>query len=616
MCCTFGDKTDIEWYKKFKLPYKQSIGFDGRWVPETGFLAGLKVNEARTKVLEELKAQNLLLEQKPIMHSVNVHERCKKEIEIIALEQWFVNILDHKQKFIEMGDQIEWYPAFMKARYKDWVEHLSWDWCISRQRFFGIPFPAWHCKNCKQILLADIKDLPIDPQETTFKGICPHCQSTDIVPDTDVMDTWNTSSITPYICAALYFSKVNPSMRTSASSVLTPAFAMATADTQDERESMPHSDLKNNSHPALILSKVRVNCFSSASRTASKDQSDIAQFIPMSMRPQAHDIIRTWAFDTIVKTWMHHDIIPWQSIVISGHVLSDSKEKLSKSKDNSKLTPENLLNTYPADVIRYWTATGSLGYDSAFSENQLKIGGRLTTKLWNAFRFLSEHTAHLENPKKLPSDFGHINNWLLHTTSQCFEGYQKYFEQNEFGLALQKVETFFWADFCDNYLELVKNQLFNPQEYAAEQVHATRWTLYHVGLRILQMYAPYMPHITESLYESVYQAKEKSSSIHQTRFSGIQTSYTFAASAELMQRIITLIIAIRKLKTEKQLSLKTSLQTLIIYAPDQISLDQIKSQEQLVRGITQAVEINYETGKLEAAEIKDESGLWHAKVNY
>ncbi len=559
MCCTFGDKTDIEWFKKFKLPYKQSIGFEGKLTQSAGILAGLKVPEARAKILEELKAQNLLLRQNPIQHAVNVHERCKKEIEILALEQWFVNILEHKDKFLEMGDAIEWYPAFMKARYKDWVQHLSWDWCISRQRFFGIPFPAWHCKNCKHIILAEIKNLPIDPQETKYPGSCPECKSSDIVPDTDVMDTWNTSSITPYICAALYTGK---------------------------KEKATFSD------------------------------TEIKSFIPMSMRPQAHDIIRTWAFDTIVKVWMHQNAIPWKSIVISGHVLSDSKEKLSKSKDNSKLTPENLLNSYPADVIRYWTATGSLGYDSAFSENQLKIGGRLTTKMWNAFLFVREHIANLENTHEQPAQLGDINNWLLHTASDCFSNYQKYFEQNEFGLALQHIEKFFWADFCDNYLELVKNQLFNPDQYGKEQVAATRWTLYTVGLRILQMYAPYMPHITESIFEEVYKKSQKAASLHQTRFTSIQKRYIFEHSNSLIKRVIELTSTIRKLKTEKQVSLKTALQTLTIFCENEKIMQEVTSQEQLIKGITQAVDVEYKIGTLESAQIRDENSNWFAQVNY
>lgn len=556
MCCTFGDKTDIEWYKKFKLPYKQSIGLDGKWTAQTGILAGLNFEQAREKVLEELRNQGLLLAQKPITHSVNVHERCKKEIEYIVLNQWFLNILDHKQKFIEQADKINWYPAFMKARYKNWVENISWDWCLSRQRFYGIPFPVWHCTDCDQIILADTKQLPIDPQETPYKGACPHCKGSNIKPDTDVMDTWNTSSITPYICYEFFIG----------------------------------GNYNFSETPG--------------------------EFMPMSMRPQAHDIIRTWAFYTIVKSWMHHGMIPWGDIVISGHVLSDSKEKLSKSKDGGKMAPETLLANHPADAIRYWTASGSLGQDVAFSDNQLKIGNRLIIKLWNAFRFAQEHTQGVDL-KSQPPTVGTVNEWLLHTATETFAEYSKYLEQNEFSLALASAEKFFWHAFCDNYLELIKHQLFNPGEYKAEDVAATRWTLAHVGLRILQMYAPYMPYITEAIYAECYKNQVGVPSIHQSRFELMQKSYLLPTSNDTMQAVIELSTQVRRLKTERQLSLKTPLATLKIYAENDgviDLLDPIKSQDRLIRGITQAQEVTYQAGKNET-RLEEKDGLWHAQVS-
>ena len=160
-------------------------------------LNGLNVTQARAKIVEVLEAQGFILNKKPIMHSVNVHERCKKEIEILMLAQWFLNLMDYKKEFIAMADRINWYPAHMKSRYINWVENIGWDWCFSRQRFYGIPFPAWHCNKCNKIILPSIDQLPLDPQETPYSGNCPSCKSTDITPDTDVMDTWNTSSLTP-----------------------------------------------------------------------------------------------------------------------------------------------------------------------------------------------------------------------------------------------------------------------------------------------------------------------------------------------------------------------------------------------------------------------------------
>jgi valyl-tRNA synthetase len=557
MCCTFGDKTDIEWYKKFNFPFKQSVGLNGKWTEMTGPLQGLKVHDARKKILELLKESGNLVNQKPITHSVNVHERCKKEIEYIELSQWFIKILEHKQAFLDIGEKINWYPHFMKSRYTNWVENLSWDWCISRQRFYGIPFPVWHCKDCNAFLLPALADLPIDPQETQFKdGKCTECNSTNIVPDTDVMDTWNTSSLTPQICYSLLYPDKNPF----------------------EQEN-----------------------------------------VTMSMRPQAHDIIRTWAFDTIVKSWMHNNTIPWENIVISGHVLSNQKEKISKSKENESMTPEGLLSRYPADAIRYWTASGSLGQDVSFSEDQIKIGMRLITKLWNALRFGFDHLQDFE-PKESDlqnfdgSGLGIYNQWILHKATLCFEKYEAYFKQNEFGSALGAVEKFFWNDYCDNYLEIVKDQLFNPDKYDAKEIHATKWTLVQVGLRLLQLYAPYLPYVTDSIFDSMYQRKTEYNSIHLTKYYQVQHSFNFEQSAYVMEHIVNLISTVRRLKTEQKLSLKVEVEELSIMANDENLINKIKDYEQLIKGVTQAKNIKFVNEQLENPLFEQIGEMWFAKV--
>ncbi len=539
MTSTFGDTTDIEWFKKHKLEYRPMIGLNGKMLPAAGILSGLSVFQARAKVMEELKAAGLVLAQKPITHTVNVHERCKKEIEYVMIPQWFLKLLPYKQEFLAMADKINWYPAHMKSRYVNWVENIGWDWCLSRQRFYGIPFPVWHCTQCAQIITPSFDQLPVDPQETPYKGACPSCKNTEIIPDTDVMDTWNTSSLTPYICYDLFKKHTAPVF-------------------------------ENN-----------------------------AAFMPMSMRPQAHDIIRTWAFDTIVKVWMHQNDIPWKNIVISGHVLSDAKEKLSKSKENASTSPQGLLERYPADVIRYWTASGGLGNDIAFSEAQLKIGQRLVTKIWNAYRFVHEHvsTVDAQQPKYL----GITNEWILDTVTQTFSRAQLYLQENEFGLALDVIEKFFWQNFCDNYLEIIKDQLFNPDNYAEIQVKATRWTLHQVGLRILQLYAPYLPHITDYLYGIMYQKTAGKLSLHQTRYADIQQGYEFEQSTQVMNYLLDIIAQVRRLKTEKQLSLKVPLATLTITATDEQMLHKIEAHEQLLRGITHAQTIKFIANKNESA---------------
>ncbi|MFC1894351.1 valine--tRNA ligase [Candidatus Dependentiae bacterium] len=545
MCCTFGDQTDIFWYKTHKLSFIQIVGFDGKWTKEAGPLEGLRVHEARKKTIELLKEAGKLLEQKKIKHDVNVHERCKQEIEYLILNQWFVKILDHKKDFLKAADKIVWKPEFMKARYKDWVENLGWDWCISRQRFFGIPFPVWHCQDCKQVLLANTNDLPIDPQEQKFPGNkCTNCSGTNIKPDTDVMDTWNTSSLTPQI-----------------------------------NTNWPTNDQNIN--------------------------------IPMSMRPQAHDIIRTWAFYTIVKAQYHLNIVPWKEIVISGHVLS-GKAKISKSKGKSSVpTPTELLQNYPSDVIRYWTAQGKLGTDTAFSPNQLKIGQRLITKLWNAFRFCSEHIKNHSTEYK-PKNLDHLTKWILHEFSKTNKTYFNYFSKYDYTLALETVEKFFWHNFCDNYVELIKDQIFNPDKYPENTIKNTRFALYEIGFGLLQLFAPILSHITESLYQNLYKDKENLVSIHITTFTKNRYEYDFQDSTNIINKIIQIVTQCRKLKTEKQVSLKTELNQLNIWCENKEILEQIKQQLNLIKGITKAKNITYQNNN--QTELKQENDSWNMNI--
>lgn len=555
MCCTFGDKTDIMWYKKHQLPYRPCMTLEGKWLETTGVLAGLKAHIAREKILEVLKEKDLLKEQKQIMHAVSVHERCKKEIEFVVIKQWFLRILDQKERFLEAIDQVEWYPSFMKSRCIDWVKNLQWDWCLSRQRFYGIPFPAWHCQDCGHTVIAQAKDLPIDPQATTYPGkTCPACKSANLIGDTDVMDTWNTSSLTPYIDLALY--------------------------------SHDQADPFGKSKP---------------------------DFLPMSMRPQAHDIIRTWAFYTIIKTLLHHGTIPWKQIVISGHVLSKDRDKISKSQGNNPTEPENLLKLYPADVIRYWTASGHLGHDVAFSETQLKIGQKLVTKLWNAFRFIKDHID--DAPTEKPAQLGLLNEWLIHQLHNAFVEYRKQLEQNEFGPALACVEQFFWNDFCDNYLELVKDQLFHPELYSAEDVAATKWTLSHVGMRLLQLFAPYIPHTTETLYSMFFQKTVGQKSLHITNFSETQIPFNAPESTTSVKLLLEVIGAVRKLKTAQELSLKTPLHTLTIHGADKHAHAILAPLEQVIKGITFTHLLVFTSERTNTSTLTNTGEQWHASID-
>lgn len=544
MICTFGDKTDIEWFHKFNLPYKQSVGFNGKWTEETGPLAGLKVHDAREKILELLKESGALKNQKKITHSVAVFERSKKEIEYIVLPQWFVKIIENKKGFIKLADTIDWHPQHMKSRYVNWVENLNWDWCVSRQRTYGIPIPVWYEQDTGKPVYPTIDQLPVNPETDLPQGY--DGDPKNLIPEKDVMDTWNTSSLSPYICKQLY-----------------------------NRTTESPFDGKND-------------------------------FIPMGMRPQAHDIIRTWAFYTIVKAWMHDKKVPWKEIVISGHVLSEQNEKISKSKGNVPTEPNKLLELYAPDAIRFWTASGSLGQDTAFSPDQIKIGQKLLTKLWNAFKFIQMNTKEYTHEHTKQPKLNHINQWMIDQYNECLTTYKKYFAKHEFSLALQSVETLFWKDFCDNYIEIIKGQFFSPEQFSEEEKQATLWTLYEVGFRILQLYAPILPHITDFLYQALYKSQFKTESVHISQLPEAST----AEKTNQMESILTLISEVRKLKTDHQLSLKTELEMLTISTQNP---EAIQSVENYITSITKAKAISYTTDPVETS-ITQTGETWSAHV--
>ncbi len=555
MCCTFGDKTDIEWYKRHKFPYRQTIGFDGRMMPQAGLIAGLKVPEARKKILAILEEVGCVRAQKTITHNVSIYERSKREVEYLMLSQWFVKILPFKEELLALADTLVWNPSFMKARFVDWVSNLQWDWCISRQRYSGVPFPVWYDKNTGEPYVSEISALPVDPREDAFPGTVP--AGVDLVPDTEVMDTWNTSSLTPYICKSLF---------------------MGTTEGLFDTQAGPQA------------------------------------FLPMAVRPQAHDIIRTWAFYTMVKSYLHNGCLPWKEIVISGHVLSRDGGKISKSKGNNPLEPANLLATYPADVIRYWTTAGTLGQDVAFSENTLKIGGKLLNKLWNAAKFVTEHTQGIDPIKGIDVAIaGSLNQWILHRVSEVFSAYSSYFERNEFSLALGAVEQFFWNDYCDNYLEYIKPILFKPEAYERALVEATRVVLAHVTLRLLQLFAPCMPFVTEHLYQIMFSESVGFASLHTTKFVDVQKRFEFGDAVARVQLFARVVDGIRKLKSEQNLSLKVPLASCVIVCDNQVVVD-LRSLETILSPLMNIEVVEYAATSSAGSQLTNVGDAWHATV--
>ena len=492
MCCTFGDQTDIEWWKKYKLPLKNIFTDDGKIVNSVSKYGGLKIKEARKQIVEDLKNGDFIIKIEDLEHEVQTHERCGKEVEYSVMKQWFIDTMNHKKDFIKIGNEINWHPEYMHLRYNEWVNNIAWDWCISRQRYFGVPFPVWYCKKCGETILADIKDLPVNPL-TDKPNIekCPKCGGKEFEGEKDVMDTWATSSLTPLI-------------------------------------NMKYGENDN--------------------------YEDILK--PMSLRTNASEIIRTWDFYTIVKSFYHFGQKPWDNVMISGFVMAGKGEKISKSKGNSKHEPMELIKQYSADVIRYWAGTGRLGTDIAFSEETLLRGKKLVNKIWNVSKFIEMHVTDYED--KEFSDFEYIDKWILGRFQQMEKQFIYYLDEYEVGLALNILEKFFW-EFCDNYIEIVKHRLYRPEEFGNMPRFSGQKTVYILLYKLLQDFSIYFPFITEEIFQEIY---HNNISIHTTEIKLLE--YSFDKEIHLGNQIVEIISKLRGAKTNKNVSLKTPIKELSI----------------------------------------------------
>ncbi|MDD2409512.1 MAG: valine--tRNA ligase [Bacilli bacterium] len=490
MCCTFGDQTDIEWWNKYKLPLKHILTSDGKIKEDIPKYGNLKIKEARKQIVEDLDKEGYILEIKSIEHEVQTHERCSKEVEYSIMNQWFIDVMNHKEDFLKIGSEITWYPAFMQNRYSEWIKNLAWDWCISRQRYFGVPFPVWYCEKCNNPIYATEDELPVNPLVNHPRNnVCKVCNHDKFIPEKDVMDTWATSSVTPLINM--------------------------------------HYKEKNNLENILK---------------------------PMSLRTNASDIIRTWDFYTIVKSFYHFNQKPWKNIMISGFVMAGKGEKISKSKSNSKNEPLQLIEEYSADVIRYWAASGRLGNDISYSEETLLRGKKLINKLFNASKLIEIHLEDFED--KQFDNFEYFDKWILGRYQVMEEAFIKYLDEYEVGLALNTLEKFFW-NFCDNYLEIVKHRLYRPIEFGQIQRYSGQKTVYIILYKLLQNFSIYFPFVTEEIFQAIYKNNE---SIHTTEIKLM--NYKFAEEVKNGNLLLEIISEARGIKTNNNVSLKTEIKNM------------------------------------------------------
>jgi valyl-tRNA synthetase len=507
MICSYGDRFDLDAINRHKLKPKPIISKDGKI--NSGEYFGMKVIDARKKILEDLENEGLISEIKEMNHAVNVHDKCGTAIEFVNTPQWFIRIMDKKKELIAQGNKINWYPEFMHKRYDNWVNGLEWDWSISRNRHFGIPIPAWECESCKKIIVAGEKDLPVDPLQTEMKCKCGEVAT----PEKMVLDTWATSSVTPQIAADLVDKKVK---------------------------------------------------------------------IPFSLRPQGHDIIRTWAFYTIVKAYLNEGEIPWKDIVISGTV-SLGGEKMSKSKGNV-INPQEVIKKYSADSLRYWAAGSKLGQDLDYQEKDLVTGKKLVNKILNATNFVFMNLEGYDGKKK-PKKLEEVDQIFLTKVGFLVESVTEHFEKYEYSRAKQEIDEFFWSTFCDNYLEIVKKRVYQGE---GDRKLSAQYALYNGLYVLLKLWAPIVPFITEEVYQNHFKKFEGDKSIHLSSWPVPEfNSKKELGLLYLWGEFILILDDVRKIKSQEKKAMNSEIKLTLTKE----SINVIKDMLEDLKNVTGAVEV-------------------------
>ncbi len=493
--CTYGGLDCVEWMARHPEATPVHIMDEsGTYIAPSPYV-GKSSEQARATVLEDLEKKGVLLKKQPLTHMVNTHERCGTDIEYVATKQWFVRYLDLRESFLEAGGKLNWYPPHMKVRYDNWIKGLKWDWCISRQRHFGIPIPIWYHKKTGEVILPAAEQLPVDPLNDIPQG---H-KKEDVIAEKDVLDTWATSSLTPHLAVELF-------------------------------------------DDAALKKKL----------------------IPMNLRPQAHDIITFWLFNTLVKEQLHHKRNPWKDVVISGHAQDPHGRKMSKSKGNV-IEPQVMVDKYCADALRFWAAGSKLGDDLPFQEKDLVTGQKFVTKLWNASKFSMMHLedyATQKSEKEKPTEL--VDRYVLSLLQRLITESTASFDKYEYFRTKSEVEKFFWHVFCDNYLEICKDRLYNPDKRGAQGRRSGQVTLYKTLFTLLKMSAPIMPHITEEIYQNFFQQREGVASVHLTAWPVADTTLIDEKAEHIGERVFDIIATVRKYKSEKNLSMKEGIGTLVL----------------------------------------------------
>ncbi|WP_440952742.1 valine--tRNA ligase [Methanococcoides sp. FTZ1] len=489
MICTFGDKQDVRWWVEHDLPLRKAIDKNGRITEIAGKYAGMTIPECKEAIIEDLKKEGYLYEQKALDQNVGMCWRCKTPIEILSERQWFVKI--DNDEILNTADEIEWLPEYMKVRLQNWAGTMEWDWCISRQRIFATPIPVWYCKKCGEVMVAEEEWLPIDPTQEQPLAAC-KCGSTDFEAEEDVLDTWMDSSLTALHVAGWLTDK----------------------------------EMRN----------------------------------PTQLRPQGHDIIRTWAFYSILRSMALTGKRPWDSILINGMVLGEDGHKMSKSLGNI-ISPEEVIAKYSADSFRQWAAVGgSTGSDVMFRWKDVVSASRFFTKMWSIYRFsmshLEDNISEIANSK--PEDLAIIDKWLLSNLNRLIRSVTESLDTYQFDEAYKSIRGFAWETLADNYIELVKSRLYGDDEEARK---AAQYALYQAINTLARMLAPFAPFFAEEMYSRLGEG-----SVHAQSWPEVDESLiseNIEKEGELIKEIAG---NVRRYKSESGMALNAPLEKIEVYA--------------------------------------------------
>jgi valyl-tRNA synthetase len=552
MICTFGDTTDVVWWRELSLPVRAVVQRDGRLRPvtwgEPGWettdpaaaqaaydeLAGKTAKQAQKRIAELLAERGLIDgEPREITHPVKFWENGTRPLEIVTSNQWFIKY-PPKDELLARGKELQWAPDFMRVRYENWVNGLMGDWNITRQRFFGVPFPAWYPIDDEGVvdwlapMLADEADLPVDPTTVAAPGYdeSQRNQPGGFAADPDVMDTWATSSLTPQI------------------------------------------------------------------QCGWEDDPDLFErTFPMDMRPQAHEIIRTWLFSTIVRSHYEHDALPWANAAISGFIVDPDRKKLSKSAGNMPDDPMTLIERHGADAVRYWAANGRPGMDMTFDEGQMKIGRKLAIKLLNASKFaLGLGSAGATGEPTEPIDLA-----MLAGLAALVDDATASFDRFDYARALERTEAFFWA-WCDDYLELVKNRAYGSSPSGEPGAASAQAALGQALDALLRLFAPFLPFATEEIW-----SWWKDGSIHRAPWPS-RDELGGGGDPEILAVAAEVLGEIRKAKSESKRSMRTAVDRAVVTdTPERLAL--LRFAEADLRGAGVITDLELVEGEALAVEV-------------